>query len=59
MGWLGSSTDIFWNNKSILLVYKLQCSMKLCSKDFSQQPIESMVALSKTNASVVEFVGSV
>ena len=32
--------------------------MKLCSKDFSQQPIKSMVAPRKTNASVVEFVGS-
>ena len=32
--------------------------MKLCSKDFSQQPIKSMVAPRKTNNSVAEFVGS-
>ena len=32
--------------------------MKLCSKDFSQQSIKSMVAPSKNNASVAEFYGS-
>ena len=32
--------------------------MKLCSKAFSQQPINSMVAPRDYDASVVEFVGS-
>ena len=32
--------------------------MKLCFKDFSQQPIKYMVAPSEYNASVVEFDGS-
>ena len=32
--------------------------MKLCSKDFSQKPIQYMVAPSDSNAAVVEFVGS-
>ena len=31
--------------------------MKLCSKNFSQQPMKYMVALSDSNASVAEFVG--
>ena len=32
--------------------------MKLCSKDFIQQPMKSMVPPNKTNGSVVEFDGS-
>ena len=36
---LGSSTLTFWNNSSVLLVYKLQRSKILFLKAFSQQPI--------------------
>ena len=32
--------------------------MKLCSKDFSHQPMKSMVAPRETNDSVVEFDGT-
>ena len=39
------------------LVYKWQCSKKLCSNASSQQPIKSMVAPRDYNASVVEYFG--
>ena len=58
MGWLGSSTCIFWNNYFMKSVYIWQSSMKLCSKDFIEQAIESMVVPSDSNYVVVEFVGS-
>ena len=58
LGCLGSSSGIFWNNLFILKTYILKRYFKLCSKDFSQQPMKYMVAPSKTNYSVVEFDGS-
>ena len=41
----------------IVRTYILQRSRKLCSKDVSQQPMESMVAPSESNDYVVEFDG--
>ena len=58
LGYLGSSTGVSWNNLFILKAYILQRSMKFCYKAFRQQSMKSMVAPSKTNASVVEFYGS-
>ena len=48
----------FLKKDLILKTYILQRYSTLCSKDFSQKPMESMVAPIKTNDYIVEFDGS-